>query len=203
MAHVRSVRLAGRETSKKRSGRQLDEKKDFNEATRKEPEQISAAELEAHKEIEKMPSQIRDGLISVTFVKPHLDVEKDKRTAALELSLELTEDHLDYLPKRVQQAWEAIESDLYKRLDITRINAHHFELRLVADDKESDLEANALVEKVTLSVIEDKGTGDAKDIIRLSFRLVCDLTQNVERFACRHFGKTVWLKMQACQGELL
>jgi hypothetical protein len=141
--------------------------------------------------------------MSVNFVKPHLDVAKDKRTAALEFSLELTEDHRSLLPKKVVEEWDHIKQGNNELLDVVNVGAQHLDLRLAPDDDETDLEDNAPVERIRLQVIEAKGTGDAKDIIRLSFRLVCDLTQNVERFACRNFGKTVWIKLQACQGELL
>lgn len=202
MAHLRRVRLAGRETSKKRSTRQLDPKKDFSGPTRKEPEQLSAKDLEAHNELAQMPSQIRNGFMSVNFVKPHLDVDKDNRTAALEFSLELTDEHRSLLPKKVVEEWDHIKQGNNELLDVVGVGAQHAEISL-SPDEEVDLEENVPIERIRLQVIEAKGTGDAKDIIRLSFRLVCDLTQNVERFACRNFGKTVWLKLQACQGELL
>lgn len=203
MGSVRQVRLAGRSTSKKRSTRALDPKKDFDTPTRKEPEQLSAEDLKAHSAIAQMPSTIRNGFMSANFVKPHLDVDKDKRTAALEFSLELTEEHRSILPNKLLREWDHIAEGTCKLLDVIGVGAQHFDLRLAPDDDESDLEENAPIEKIRLQVIEDKGTGDAKDIIRLSFRLVCELTQNVERFACRNYGSTVWLKMFACQGELL
>ncbi len=193
MGSVRQVRAA----------RGLDPKKDFDKPTRKEPEQLSDDALVADNPAAEMPSQIRNGFMAVNYVKPHFDVDKDKRTAALEFSLELTEGHRSVLPNKLLKEWDYISKGTCKLLDVIGVGAQHFDLRLAPDDKESDLEDNVLIEKIRLQVIENKGTGDAKDIIRLSFRLVCDLTQNVERFACRNFGKTVWLKMQACQGELL
>jgi hypothetical protein len=201
MANVKRVRLAGRETQKKRRG--LDPKKDFEKPTRKEPEQISAEELQATSNAAaEMPARIVNGFMAVNFVRFHPEVEKDKRSFGLEFSIELTDDHLDYLPKKVHDGWDDIEARGYKRVDLVGIPMQRFDLCLVPDDKETDLSTDAPIEKVVLSVIEDKGTGDAKDIIRLSFRLVCDLTQTVERFACRNFGNTVWLRTTAVQGEL-
>jgi hypothetical protein len=204
MGSVRQVRLAGRSTTKKRSTKShgLDPKKDFSEPTHKEPEQMTAEELKAHNELAEMPSTIVKGFMAASYVKPHFDVEKDDRTAALEFSLELTDNHRSLLPKKVVEEWDHIKQGNNELLDVVNVGAQHVEVSLDPGD-EVDLEENVPIERIRLQVIETKGTGDAKDIIRLSFRLVCDLTQDVERFACRNFGKTVWLKMQACQGELL
>lgn len=208
MAGMRTVRLAGRETAKKRTrrseGRVLDQKQDFEQPTRT-PEQTSDPNLQA--QTQEAPNQetvprIVKGFMAVAYVKPHFEVDKDVRTCALEFSLELTTDHIDHLPKRVADAYEVILDSGYKKLELIKVPAQHFDARLAVDDKESDLALDAPVEKVVLSVVEDTGTGDAKDIVRLQFRLVCELTQTVERFACRNFGNTIWLKLEKVQGEI-
>jgi hypothetical protein len=204
MARVRQVRLAGRETAKKRAPRKLDPKADFNEPTKKnpeEPEQLVAEELQT--EPAEMPSRIVNGFMAVNFVRPHFEIEKDNRSVALEFSLELTNDHRSLLPAKILNEWEHIEEGTCRLSEVIGVGTQRFDLRLAPDDEESDLEQDSPVQKIRLQVIEDKGSGASKDIIRLSFRMLCDLTPVVEKFACRNFGGVIWLKMDQIQSELL
>jgi hypothetical protein len=199
---VRQVGLVGRDTTKKRSTQKLDPNADFEEPVRTEPEQLSAEELEAENEEKREPTRIINGFMAINYVKPHFDIEKDKRSVAMEFSVELTEDHRDLLPDSVVSEWRHIEEGTCRLSEVSGVGAQSFDLRLAPDGAETELQDSAPIEKIRLQVIEDKGTGDAKDIIRLSFRLVCALNPTVERFACRHYGSTIWLKMGDVQGTL-
>lgn len=195
--------LAGRETEPVR--RQASQRS--TSAGRSKPEaqpaeQVTAAELRANNPTAEMPSMVRNGLMAVTYLRPHFDVDKDERTCSLEFSVELTADHEGVIPKRMAEGWEDVEHRGYKRIDVPGVPMQLVDIRLAPDDKKSDLHLNGVVEKVSISKIEDKGTGESKDVVRLSFRTMFDLTQTVEQFACRHFGKTVWIRLAPVQGEL-
>ena len=167
------------------------------------PIQIEAEELAADNPTAELPSLVRNGMLSINFQKPHFEVEKDARSVSLAMSLELIGDHRKLLPRQILEAWDDVNSRGYKRIDVLNVPAHFVDLRLTPDQDSSDLCGNAVVEKVVISAIEDDGSGETKDIVRLQFRLKFDLTQEVERFACWQFGKIVWLKAQPVQGELL
>lgn len=201
MSKPNMARLAGRETGRRATSGS--KPKTVRATAAIDPEQLSHEDLAAENPTAEMPDMVRNGRMAVNYVKPHFDIDKDKRTVALEFSLELTEAHRGVLPLRIHDAWEDLVARGYPRIDVAGISAQKVDIRLAPDDKESDLAGDAIIESVSLATIEDKGTGDAKNVVRLKFRVGFDLTQTVERFACRNFGNTVWLKMVALQGELL
>jgi hypothetical protein len=90
-------------------------------------------------------------------------------------------------------------------MTLSDVPAQNIELGLSSEKHGTDLDLKgAWIEKASLAVIEEKGSGEAVEVIRFSFRAGADIDEpGVERFACRHFGKTVWLKMVSVQGRLL
>lgn len=183
-------RLAGRETP------------DAPEAAT----QIAAPELQAENPIEKLPTTIQNGRIAVNYLKPHFehDSKTDTRTVGLELSLELLSQHENHIPKEILTWWEAIKGGGVKSMSLLGIPLQYVELGIAPEGDDRDLEIKAApIQKAALAVIESTGSGEAFETIRLTFRVVCDLDSEIEKFACRNFGKTLWLKLQAVQGNLL
>lgn len=202
MTEVRQVRLAGREVSKKRSDRKPRAKSESH------PDQITTPDLEAHNELETMPAAVQHGRMVVTYVRPHFEREKDdKRFVGLEISLPLTNENKPLLPREVTAACEALESLGAQKLSGLQIGGlYSIELGLAPEGDDRDLEIKIVqLESMCLAVVEQTGTGESTDIMRLSFRVVAELDGNfdTEKFACRQFGKQVWMKLEAIQGELL
>lgn len=107
MGNVRRVRLAGRETKKRRA---LDPKKDFNSPTRTDPreaEQLTNEQLAADNPAAEMPVMVKNGRMAVTYVKPHFDCDKnDKRTVEFEISVPLNKQLAELVPTKMREEWE-------------------------------------------------------------------------------------------------
>jgi hypothetical protein len=138
-------------------------------------------------------------------VRPHFTRDKDdNRYVALEFSLQLGDEHEKVLPKSIINEWELMKEGGRKGIELSDLGLFGFSIGLAPTGDDLDLEITAApLESVKLMAIEDKGTGEAKDIIRLQFRASVELNADLEKFACRHFGKQIWLKMQETQGTLL
>lgn len=157
-------------------------------------------------EQEEMPAAIVKGRVAVNFLRPHFeyDAKLDKRTVGIELSMELRDEHETFVPKEVKKFWQVVKHGGVKSLSLTEIGLQYIELGLAPEGDDRDLELKAAeIEKAALTVVEEKGSGESTEVIRFSFRVIAVLDPDLEKFACRHFGKTMWLKMQAVQGSLL
>lgn len=182
----------------------LDPVADFDMPNRKEPEQQTLVDAKA-----ETPQMVRNGYLAAEFVKTHTERDKsDKAFVAIEISFPLLEEHrLDkVLPHRVIEVWDGLVDLGVDNISVDGVPAQVVELALAPD----------AIEKVTtlklpfaeicngrISVIEAKGNGKAKDITRLQFRVKVEWDAETWRFAGKHFGHTVWLKMAKAQGSLL
>lgn len=163
-------------------------------------------ELAAENELEKLPPAIQHGRFAVNYLRPHFehDAKTDSRTVGLELSLELREEHEKVIPKEIKAWWEQVKNGGVKSIALLGVPMQYVELGIAPEGDNRDLEIKAApINKVSLAVVEEKGSGEATEVIRLSFRVVCDLDPDIEKFSCRHYGKTLWLKMEAVQPRLL
>jgi len=107
------------------------------------------------------------------------------------------------VPSEVKKFWKVIKNGGVKSISLTEIGFQYIELGLAPEGDDRDLEIKvAEIEKASLTVVEEKGSGESTEVIRFSFRVIAVLDAELEKFACRHFGKTLWLKMEACQGVL-
>jgi len=177
-------------------------------AGREEPDQGTLVPLEEppkENEQEALPPAIVQGRTAVNFLRPHFehDAKLDRRTVGIELSLELRDEHEGFVPSEVKKFWKVIKNGGVKSISLTEIGFQYIELGLAPEGDDRDLEIKvAEIEKASLTVVEEKGSGESTEVIRFSFRVIAVLDAELEKFACRHFGKTLWLKMEACQGVL-
>lgn len=153
------------------------------------------------------PMAVRDNFALVRFVKPHFERDKDDHPyISFEVSLPLTEEHEKegVLPEEIVDAWEALTTHELKSASPSSIDGRSAEFR--ADPKMTDQGRLAVkyaeIEKVNISVIEEKGTGESREITRLHFRLSIELTDETLKYAGTYFGKDVWLRMVKTQGKL-
>jgi hypothetical protein len=170
------------------------------------PEQIENLNLQGENELESMPPRIQNGRFSVNFLKPHFeyDAKHDARSCGIELSLELTDDHAAVLPREITKWMDELRNGGVKSMSLLQIPACKVEIGFTPEPDDRDLPIKAAeITKVALAVIEKEGDGQAIEIIRLTFRILVPLTKETEQFTCRHYGKTLWMSMQAVQGTLL
>jgi hypothetical protein len=152
------------------------------------------------------PMAVRDGFSLVRFVRPHFDRDKDDHPfIAFEFSLPLTDEHKadDVLPEEIRSAWDALTDNELKSASPSTVDGRAIELRAAPDLKDHRLVVKfAEIEKVVISVVVEKGTGEEREITRLHFRLSIELTDETLKYAGTYFGKDVWLRMVKTQGKL-
>jgi hypothetical protein len=184
-----------------KTGTALDPEKDFETPVRK---QMTLIEGEGEAQ-----TVVRDGFIAATFVKPHLARDKnDKAFISFELSLPLEDEHKKgkVVPKRLPEAWAAVEDHGFDEVSIPDVPAQTITMA-VAPEAAKDKTALSIpfveIEKAEISVVEEKGTGESRVVTRLRFRAKCELDNENWRFARVHFGHVVWIKLEKTQGSLL
>lgn len=187
---------------KKGDHKPLDPVKDFEEPVQREliqEEQDENADVPA----------VKKGYAVASFVKPHLERDKDdKAFIAFELSFPLLEEHekKNILPARIVEGWKALVKHGLDKVSIPNVPPQVVELALAPDAiaKQTCLKLEfAEIERANVSVLEEKGSGKSKEVIRLTFRAKCELDNESMRFARLHFGHDVWLKLKQVQGDLL
>lgn len=181
----------------------LDQTKDFDTPVKKDPP--AQPKLV---DVKQQAVNVQNGFCLSTFVRVHLERDKkDKATIAFEVSFPLSEvEHRakGILPKRILQAWEAVEKVNLKRADVPEVDPHHVLLSLTPNEDQSvtlDL-GPCMIDKVVISVVEEKGTGDAQEVTRLSFRAETTLDKNNGQWALNHFGHTIWVRLAQIQTTL-
>lgn len=152
----------------------------------------------------EVPEQIQNGFALVNFVDATLERDKkDNGFILYRLSIKLTDEHEKYVPRKIKKAWDGLlECDL-KTAKLKEIKPHKIELAIAPDGDDKPLEVDAaLVEKISLDMITEKGTGKARNFVRLTCSLRFSLSDSTLRFARIHFGHNVWLKWEQAQKEL-
>ena len=152
---------------------------------------------------EKAPAVVNERILT-HYVKPRFSKTKaGDRTIGLEFSFWLTDEHEELIPKVVREGRKFMARKGMKRLDLIDVPPQFAKFWLTSDDKEEALTLPAArVTHVSLSVIEQKGAGQAQKIIRLSFRLEVKMTADVGRFAEWNYGEALWLFMGDTQETL-
>lgn len=151
-------------------------------------------------------SAVRNGFALVQFLKPHFDRDKDGGGfVSFEMSLPLTDEHEDWAPQEILEAWEFAKDHDYgvKDVDLDNQSCQIMPSPDELTGKEGLKVSNVDIEKSTISIITEKGTGEERKIVRWHFRLRMELDNETCRFARVYFGKNVWLKLHKLQGKLI
>ena len=164
--------------------------------TQEKQEQLPGVEAEPQPTVEH-------NRMYAKFVKAHPILEDDERFLGFELSFALTEDHRGILPSVVEDQWDHVARGHVKRSDVIGIAPCTIEIALVADSDEGSIVIQqASIARATLSVIEEKGSGEAKKVLRFSFRALAPVTKQVALFAAYHFSDMVWIKFSEIQTSM-
>jgi hypothetical protein len=173
-------------------------------AAEKAPEQQTLVDAKA-----ETPQMVRNGYLSAEFVKPHTERDKnDKAFVGIEISFPLLEEHraAKVLPSRVIEVWDGLVELGVDNISVDNVPAQVVELALAPDaiEKATTLKLPfAEITNAQITVVEAKGDGKSKDVTRLKFRVKVEWDIETWRFAGKHFGHTLWVKMQTAQGNLL
>jgi hypothetical protein len=153
------------------------------------------------------PQVIRNKQMFVDFVEAILARDKnDAPLLKLKFSFMLTPEHENYLPPEVIKAWKIVKQGDCKRFDIIEVPPQTITVNEVPDDEGTppDLKiVSAVIERPSLQVIEESGSGKNKTGIRFSFLAITDRTEEPTEFAIRHDGDGVWITMGPTEPTLL
>src|SRR5258707_14864348 len=175
------VKRKGTMSRKNTKVKALNQKKDFDQPTKRAPAQGTLVEIPP-KEPEKL---VENDRMKVSYVKPHFDRnKKGNRFVSLECSQVVTALHKDLLPELIIDGWEDLAKKNRKRIDLINVPSQMAKFYLAHDIGEAALEIPAArVTHVSLEVIEETGTGKANKVIRLRYRLRVPLSRDVAHFS--------------------
>ena len=140
----------------------------------------------------------------VHYIKPHFKkTKKGERTIALEFSTPLTDEHEEHLPKLIASGWKILQKKGMKKLDVDYVPPQVIKIWLADDqEKEALILPAVAITNVSLATVQQKGEGQARKVIRLSFRALTKMTAQVGRFAEFNYDDKFWLSMHELQEEM-
>lgn len=190
-------------------GKSLEEQaQDFSDvvatpASEREPQQ---QQLPGTESAPDTPQVIRNKQMYAEFVEAVLARDTDDSPLLkLKFSFMLTPEHEEYLPGEVVEAWKIVKQGHCKRYDIREVSPQTITVNQVPDDGDvADVKiVSAAIERPSLQVIEESGSGKNKTGIRFSFVAITDRDDDATEFAIHHDGDGVWIAMQATEPKLL
>ncbi len=195
----------------KRGIKPLDPEADFDKPMKKEadPEaQLAELDKPAPKKGSLLAEQpetptVANGRIKVFYDKPHFSKYKDVVLIALQITVPLTEKHLKYIPKMIADAYHDVNKKGRSRINLRDIPPQHVEFYLESDRKEDVLTISAAkVVNANLSLIQRKGEGSARKVIRLALRFQAENFTEIDKFATKNLANDFWISMENTQEDL-
>lgn len=146
-------------------------------------------------------AQVQNGLVLMQFVRVKPIKEKDgKRFLALEFAVGLTDESSKLLGEEVRHGYKLLEDGVTGlTLDLA---AHVIDVAIAADMKPV-IHSSVTPSRCNLQNVQEKGSGEERTIIRLSFVAPVPQTPELAVRVCENHGALVWLKMAEAQGRLV
>lgn len=143
------------------------------------------------------------------YLKPYFAKSaKGDLTVALAFSVALEKEHKELVPKIVADAYHDVLKKGRKSMTLRNVPGQRVEVFLAHDSKDPVIFlAAAKMISTSLALIERKGEGAARKVIRFSFRLQVPLPKNaktddVSYFAERNLQNAFWMKLEECDRAL-
>lgn len=209
-SHLPDKKNAPKRTGKAGPRLPLDPNEDFNTPTRKAPaEQLAELDKPAEKkgsllaEQPPKPKVVGDRM-EVFYLKPIFGkTPKGDITVAMQITVPLEDGHLDLLPKIIADGYKDVTKKGRKSMNFRELPGQRAEFYLSSDSKDVALELPAAkMINAGLAIVERKGEGSARRVIRLSFRLQVKLSRDVTNFAEHNLQNNFWLKLEETQDAL-
>jgi hypothetical protein len=204
MARPKHDALPDKKHAPKRTGKRLPRPEDPAELVTEQTEMKGSLLAEQPPK----PKIVGDRM-QVFYLKPYFqkDAKSGKLSVAMAFSVALEKEHRPLLPKIVADGYHDILKKGRKSMALSSIPGQHAQIYLSHDAKEELLDLPAAkVTNAALALIERKGEGSARKVIRLSFRLQVHLpneqNDGVSYFAERNLQNDFWLKMEETNAKL-
>lgn len=183
-------------TGKRGIGPALDPSDDFDTPTRKEAE---APKAQGSLLVEQPPKpKVVGDRFEVFYLKPiFAKTPKGDITVSLAITLPLEDSHDGLLPKIIHDGYRDITKKGRKGMTFTELPGQHAMFFLTSDIREESLVLPAAkMINASLALVQRKGEGEARKVIRLSFRLQVKLSKEVAHFAEQNLGNNFWLSLK-------
>jgi len=189
---------APKKTGKKGIG-PLNVEDDFKEPVRKEPEQKGSLLVEQP----KRPTVVGDRF-EAFFLKPSFSKTKDgKKLVGLRFTVPLEDEHDGLLPKIVHEGYKDVKKKGRNKIGFNGVPGQCVDIYLSQDIKEEALTLPAAkFLNSRIDIIERKGEGATRKVIRLSFTLQVEQSHEVRNFATESHGANFWLQMEETEEML-
>jgi len=205
--------LPSKKKAPKKTGKRgitpLDPVKDFDTPVKKDPEK----QLE---ELDKPPVKkgsllieqpdtptVANGRMKVFYDKPHFSKYKDVVLIALQCTVPLTEKHLSLLPKIVADGYHDVNKKGRSRINLKDLPNQFVQFFLESDRKTASLTLKAAkIIGANLAVIQRKGEGSARKVIRFAFRFQTEDSDTINTFATKNLANDFWIEMENTQDDL-
>ena len=185
----------------KRGIKPLDPEEDFDTPLKKEPEQGALIEQE-----EAPPaSEVQNDMVLMKFVRCKLskDNKSGKRFVNMEFSTGLSDESAPFFGREIEERYAMLRDDAgVTELRISDMEIHTIDVAIAADMKPA-IHAAIVPERVTLAVVQDKGSGEEIDVIRLSFVASIPQTDDTLHFGGNNHGNLMWISMGERQKKLI
>lgn len=175
----------------------------------KEDEKPVQNELPGTPKAQRPKSVREDGKMLAEYIRPHYGkTSQGEYFVGMEFSFPLTEDHEDLVPEEVLNLWEIQQKRGTPRraVDLS-VDPQMVEIFLAPDIAPELTLIFALITHASLTIVEETGSGKARDVIRYSFRVqhpsAGSENDALREFADNHFDKGVWIRLKEVQGSLL
>jgi hypothetical protein len=207
--HLPDRKHAPKKTGKSGVRPPLDPVADFDTPTRTAESQLEELDKPATKkgsllaEQPPKPKVVGDRM-EVFYLKPIFGkTPKGDITVAMAITVPLEDGHLELLPKIIADGYKDVTKKGRKSMNFRELPGQHAQFFLSHDSAEAALELPAAkMINAGLAIVERKGEGSARQVIRLSFRLQVKLAREVTNFAEHNLQNTFWLKLEETQEEL-
>lgn len=165
------------------------------------------AEADGGDEADEVPTaQVQEGMVLMRFVrlKPMVNKKSGARFLGLELSAALTEESAALFGEAIEDRYRILTDDAQlKDLHLNGLETHLFDLKEAKDTERGfAIHTPLQPERVSLAAVQQKGDGEERTVIRLSFvaPLIQDNTTCI--WACNAHGELVWVKMAEQQRRM-
>jgi len=188
----------------KRTGKRgigpIDAVKDFDSPVKRDPPEAKGSLL-----VEQPPKPTIVGdRMEVFYLKPLFGkTPKGDITVSLAITLPVEDEHDGLLPKIVHDGYRDVLKKARKAINFSELPGQRAEFYISSDAKEESLVLPAAkMINTSLALIQRKGEGQSRQVVRLSFRLQVKLSREVAHFAENNLQNSFWLKLSESQEEL-
>lgn len=194
---------------KTRKRKPLDPVEDFEKPVKKDAaEQLAELDKPPEKKGSLLIEQpdtptVANGRMKVFYGKPFFEKYKDVALIALRITVPLTDKHQKLLPKIMANGYADINKKGRSRINLKDIPAQRVDFYLESDRRASALTiVTAKIVKANVALIQRKGEGAAREVVRLSFEIQAIDSDTINTFALKNMENEFWLEMGETQKKL-